>query len=154
MKKSIHNPSIIIATLLMLLIPSICVSAQEIARDRHFVAYENGVVKDTRTGLEWVAGPDRNMTWSQARDWVQSLSIAGGGWRMPTTDELKTLYEKGKGNNNRSPLLKKHTVGNFVWSRETKDSSSAWGFFFGWGRRMSNGRDKSRFSVAFAVRSR
>jgi len=136
----------------MLLIPSICLSAQEIARDGHFVAYENGVVKDTRTGLEWVAGPDRNITWYEAKAWVQSLNIAGGGWRMPTTDELKTLYEKGKGTNHRTLLLK--ATGNFLWSGETKDSSSAWGFFFGWGRRTFNGRDNSRFSRAFAVRSR
>lgn len=52
-------------------------------------------VKDTKTSLEWIAGPDRDTTWSEARFWVQNLSVDGGGWRMPTMNELKTLYQKG-----------------------------------------------------------
>ena len=51
-------------------------------RDGIYVAYANGVVKDTNTGLEWKAGPDRDMTWNEARFWVESLNLDGGGWRI------------------------------------------------------------------------
>ena len=62
--------------------------------DDQYVAYANGIVKDTNTGLEWKAGPDKDTNWGEARSWVQSL---GGDWRMPTLDELEGLYKKGMG---------------------------------------------------------
>jgi len=34
--------------------------AREISQDGNFVAYDNQVVYDTRTGLEWFVGPDKN----------------------------------------------------------------------------------------------
>jgi len=37
--------------------------AKETKRDGNFVAYDNGVVYDTRTGLEWFAGPDKDTNW-------------------------------------------------------------------------------------------
>lgn len=73
-------------------------------------------------------GPDRDTRWNKARAWVEGVKIAGGGWRMPTVDELKALYERGKGDRNMTPLLK--TTGWWVWSRETKGSSDAWFFNF------------------------
>jgi len=120
-------------------------------RDGRFIRYPNGVVKDTKTGLEWVAGPDRNMTWYQARDWVQRLSIAGGSWRMPTRDELGGLYQKGKGDRNMTPLLK--ITGWLVWSRERKGSPSSLYFDFDFSPRIWESR-LSSYSRAFAVRSR
>jgi hypothetical protein len=55
------------------------------------IAYENGIVEDRMTGLEWKAGPDKDNTWDEARSWVQRLNVDGGGWRMPTMDELAGL---------------------------------------------------------------
>ena len=92
------------------------------------------------------------MTWNEARSWVENLNIDGGGWRMPTIAELRTLYQEGVGKRNMTPLLK--TTGWFVWSGETKDSSSAWGFGFGFGGKGWDDRDSSQTSRAFAVRSR
>ena len=117
-----------------------------------FIKTADGAVKDTRTGLEWVVGPDRDMTWDQARAWVQGLQIPGGGWRMPTVAEIKALYEKGKGDCNITPLLK--TTGWGVWSGETKGSSSAWYFSCDVGIGGWYGRDYSSGGRAFAVRSR
>lgn len=104
-----------------------CASVEEIARDDRFIAYSNGVVKDTKTGLEWVAGPDKTTTCYMAKLWVESLSIDGGEWRMPTVKELKTLYQKGKGERNMTQLLK--TAGWWVWSGEAKELS--FGFRYG-----------------------
>ena len=120
-------------------------------RDGVYVAYANGIVKDTKTGLEWKVGPDKGTDWDEALSWVQSLNLDGGGWRMPTMDELEGLYRKGAGKRNMTPLLK--TTGWWVWSGETKGSSDAWHFFFNDGDRNWDTRD-SYYERAFAVRSR
>lgn len=107
-----------------------------------------GVVKDPATGLEWIAGPDRDTTWDEARTWVKSLP--GGGWHMPTLNELKTLYREGVGTRNMPPALK--TTGWYVWSGETKEPTTASYFFFEWG---IDGSIIKKFSTeyrAFAVR--
>ena len=57
---------------------------KEVDRDGVYVAYANGIVKDSNTGLEWKVGPDKNTTWYEAKSWVLSLNLDGGGWRMPT----------------------------------------------------------------------
>ena len=69
-------------------------------------ALESAVFYDKNTGLEWLAGPDKPTSWYDAKKWVESLTaVAGGGWRMPTLIELKTLYQKG-GKCNIKPFLK------------------------------------------------
>jgi len=116
-----------------------------------FVCY-NGIVMDKNTGLEWLAGPDRDTTWDKGKSWVENLTVAGGGWRMPTRKELKALYQKGAGTRNMTKLLK--TTGWYVWSGETKDSSSAWVFGFGDGGEGWGSRNGSHHGRGFAVRSR
>lgn len=129
---------------------------EESGPDNTFVAHANGVVKDTATGLEWIAGLDVDTTWNDAQTWVQSLTVAGGGWRMPTRDELKTLYEKGAGKSNVTPLLK--ISGFSVWSGEKKDSSTAWQVDFFGGRTsyrvIPTDCNRCMLARAFAVRSK
>jgi len=60
---------------------------------------EDESTKFINSDLQWLVGPDQDMTWAQAKKWVQSL---GEGWRMPTLIELKGLWEanlpiKGRG---------------------------------------------------------
>ena len=71
-------------------------SLEAIGRDGVFVAYANGVVADTRTGLEWLAGPDVDTSYHRAVEWVRGLTVAGGGWRMPTAKDLRTLWKSGR----------------------------------------------------------
>jgi hypothetical protein len=120
-------------------------------RDGVYVAYANGVVKDTKTGLEWKTGPDENINWDEAKSWAQDLNLDGGRWRMPTTDELETFYKKGAGTRNMTPLLK--TTGWFVWSSETEGLSGAKGFDFSRGGSFRLSRGLSYDARAFAVRS-
>ena len=123
------------------------------SRDGRFIAYVNGIVWDKTTGLEWIAGPDRATNWHEAKNWIESLSVAGGRWQMPTMKELKTLYLEGAGERNMTSLLK--TTGWYVWSGETKGSSCAWTFGFILGSEFWSGRDSSyHMSRGFAVRSR
>ena len=127
-------------------------TSNAIKRDGIYLAYANGIVKDTETGLEWKAGPDRNTDWNEARTWVKSLNLDGGGWRMPTMDELEWLYKKRKGDRNMTPLLK--TTGWWVWSGETEGSAGARYFNFDIGDRSWRYRVSYLYLRAFAVRSR
>lgn len=127
---------------------------KEIASDGTLIAYDSGVVFDKHTGLEWFAGPDRGTTWNEAKAWIESLNVAGGGWRMPTRAELKTLYQKDVGTHNMTPLLKITGCGSWVWSGETSDSSSAWTIVFLTGYESRRYRDDSNCFRGFAVRSR
>ncbi len=127
-------------------------SPKEVGRDGHFIKYANGVVWDTNTALEWYAGPNIDSNWYEAKRWVKSLNIAGGGWRMPTRKELKTLYNKRAEEHNMTPLLK--TTGWWVWSGETKSSETAWTFAFFDGFEDWGYRDDANGFRGFAVRSR
>jgi uncharacterized caspase-like protein len=125
---------------------------REVGRDGRFIAFSNGIVVDTSTGLEWKASFNKDTNWNEAKSWVLNLNLDGGGWRMPTMDELEALYKDGKGKRNMTPLLK--TTGWWVWSGETKSSSGARTFYFRYGDRTWNYRGNSFDKRAFAVRSR
>jgi len=127
-------------------------SSNVINRDGVYVSYANGIVRDTKTGLEWVAGPDEETTFEEAKAWIRGLTIDGGGWRLPTEAELNTLYKTGAGLRNMTPLLK--TSGWVVWCTETEGSSNAGTFHFYYGGRHWQDRNLSGSFRAFAVRSR
>jgi hypothetical protein len=89
-----------------------------------FTKAKNGVITDSATGLEWYVGPDRDTNWHQAKAWTESLSAAGGGWRMPTIPELKAIYQPdAMERNNMDPIFQ--TASARVWSGQLRDRSSA-----------------------------
>jgi hypothetical protein len=52
----------------------------------------NGVVRDNYTGLEWEQQNTTNkLTSGDAATYCQGLTLSGGGWRLPTINELATL---------------------------------------------------------------
>jgi len=111
-----------------------------------FIQDEKGIIRDTKTNLEWQVGPDRDTTWGNAKAWVDSL---GNGWRLPTVEELHGLYEEGKGTRNIDLVF--GMSGWWVWSVK-KDSSSAWPFHFRRGYADSYLRSCSYYSRVFGVR--
>lgn len=121
-----------------------------IREDGHYVQYDSGVVYDRKTGLEWLAGPDRDTTFTEAQNWVASQTADGGFWRMPTGQELQTLYQKGVGKANMTPLLA--TSGMWVWAGETNESS-AWTFNYEYGYGHWDFQSNAGFFRAFAVRN-
>jgi hypothetical protein len=123
-----------------------------VERDGQFILYANKVVYDKNMGLEWIVGPDRHTNWYDAKRWVESLDVEGGGWRMPTRGELKTLYKRRAGTRNMTPLLK--TTGWRVWTGEDWDSESAWLFLFDYGSAEWFPRGTDYKKRGFAVRSR
>ena len=59
----------------------------------------NGTVTDTRTGLVWQAtAPSGVYAWTDAVSYCQNLPLAGGGWRVPTCNELLTLVDPTRSN--------------------------------------------------------
>jgi hypothetical protein len=75
-------------------------------RDGQYIKYENGVIYDEKTGLEWFAGPDKGQIIHKMKAWAQALNVSGSEWRLPSTKEIKTLYKKGAGSRNMTPLFK------------------------------------------------
>ena len=58
-----------IVLIVFLLIP--CISNAEkmkvIYEDNRFTSFNNGIVRDTKTGLEWIAGPDEYTSCDMAK---------------------------------------------------------------------------------------
>src|SRR4051812_8231707 len=51
-------------------------------------------VKDNLTGLVWQQSVDSGMyNWDDAKTYCQQLQLDGGGWRLPTCNELLTLVD-------------------------------------------------------------
>ena len=59
-----------------------------------YVDLGNGIIRDTKTGLEWQAGSMRLATWQEQMDAVSNLDLGGyTDWRLPTIGELITLID-------------------------------------------------------------
>ena len=100
-------------------------------------------------GLDWQVGPDEEITWDQAKEWVDGL---GGNWRMPTRAELRGLWDAGISSGNWGPF---ENSGLWVWSGEVRDSSSAWRLSFTYGREgWGYCSGSNNYDRAFAVRPR
>jgi hypothetical protein len=112
----------------------------------------NGVITDSATGLQWYVNPNRDTKWHQAKAWTENLTVAGGGWRLPTVAELKAVYQKDASPYNMDPVFQAPAV--WAWSGELNNAWSVWGFAFyngleGWhSMNYGNGR------MTLAVRSR
>ena len=128
-----------------------CVSVYHAANDTRFTL-KNGVIYDAILGLQWAPAPNRSMNHYKAEEYARNLSLAGGGWRLPTRAELKSLYEPSKPGG-ADPKL--NVSDFFVWTSELNGPSDAWFFDFNNGNEYRNGRDNSNNNDrVLAVRSR
>ena len=137
------------------LISAVPVASKEMSKqgqDGNYISYDNGIVYDEKTNLEWIVGPDKDISWDNAKKWAEDLSVEGGGWRLPSIEELQTLYKKGNGESNMTPLLK--MTGGSVWSGETQGELKAWRFSFIEGHQEWVDRSHSFYDRTFAVRVR
>lgn len=137
------------------------INQEEVVRDPveedKFIAHPNGVIYDAESNLEWFTGPDYDIYLVYAKEWVRKLEVAGGGWRLPTREELRTLYRKGAGRRNMVPVFK--TTGWCIWSGEGKNKTSdapsyAWCFSFKDGSESFEAEVFNYNKRVFAVRSR
>ena len=116
-----------------------------------FTKADNGVITDSVTGLDWYVSPSPDNTFHQAKAWVESLTVAGGGWRMPTVPELRGIYQKGASRVNMDPLFQPKAA--WVWSGQMDDARTVYGFAFYSGLVNSHGLNYGLGRMAFAVRS-
>ncbi len=89
-----------------------------------FKVSPEGVIKDLDTGLEWAPVPTITVDYDHAASYAKSLGLAGGGWRLPTVDELTELFESANDGcgldwafENRFPR---------AWSSDPKSPSKRW----------------------------
>ncbi len=122
-------------------------------KDAHFVLYKNGVVFDNFTELEWFQGPKEEVNWNRANNWVNRLNVDGGGWRMPSAEELSSLYKKGAGTKNMTKLLNPSSW--WVWCNKKNAFSStphAYNFYYQSQTVQKYKINKPKFNSVIAVR--
>ena len=69
--------------------------AVAIGADDRFMDNGDGTVTDTRTGLMWAQTDNMgHITWHDAKRYCDNIILSEhNNWRMPTVDELKTLFD-------------------------------------------------------------
>lgn len=105
--------------------------AAAVAADGRIVDNGDGTVTDTGTGLMWARTDNMgHITWHDARLYCENFLLGGyDNWRMPTIEELKTLFDdssKGHeticGQKVRARPFIELSCG-FVWSSEVRSES-------------------------------
>jgi hypothetical protein len=130
---------------------SLKAQAVDTASQPRFTRAANGVITDHLTGLDWYVKPNADNNWYEAKAWVDGLTVAGGGWRLPTVPELKGIYQKGASRANMDPLFEPRAA--WVWSGQRDDARTYYGFAFYSGLVNSHGLNYGYGRMAFAVRS-
>jgi len=94
MREKIFTYVIVVAVVLSFLSPGTG------RTEERFVDNEDGTVTDTETGLMWAkSSSPGDVTWHNAEIYcnfpaMDSLYLKYDDWRMPTVEELRTLYNK------------------------------------------------------------
>ena len=94
-----------------------------------FIAYNDGTILDTQTNLLWASRDNgKDINWTDAKFYCENYN--GGGykdWRMPTNDELQSLYDRMTFGNNHYHITKLITLtGAFLWASDVKNSRAAY----------------------------
>lgn len=127
---------------------------RSVTKAKRFVKDQNGIVYDNKTGLEWLAGPDKDMNWFQAKEWAYDQSLNGKQWRLPHIHELETLAIPVN-EEKRLPSA----IGNYkwVWSGDFSDpkykTSPKCAKFFGEGGWTTNSKFTSSERRVLVVHS-
>ncbi len=103
-------------------------ASNESKRDGRFIAYDNGTVLDTKTNLMWAAKDNgKNINWPDAKFYCENYN--GGGykdWRMPTKDELLSLYNNLIWNNGHHITKLITLTESFPWASDVKGSEAVY----------------------------
>ena len=105
--------------------------ANEIAREGRFIAYDNGTVLDTKTGLMWAARDDGKGI-DEQDTMAYFENFRGGGytdWRMPTVDELEAIYDPDLKNRQGYHVTRLIDItGEWVWCSEGPEFVTSFNF--------------------------
>ena len=105
-------------------------------RESLFENNGNGTVIDLATGLTWQRQDDDNTrNWNEAISYCQGLTLAGGGWRLPTIKELASIADYRVYNSAIDEDAFPGTDWAAYWSAtaDAQDSLSAWYVPFSYG---------------------
>jgi len=104
------------------------------AFDGRFIAYDNGTVKDTKTGLMWAAKDGgKAIDEADLKTYFNNYRTGGyADWRMPTIDELEEIYDEGTENKHGYHITKLiDLAGEWVWGLDGRDLATSFGFIEG-----------------------
>jgi hypothetical protein len=86
---------------------------------------KNGTVNDNVTGLVWQQAPvPAGYTWQAGKDYCAALTLAGGGWRLPSRIELVSLVDFTKYNPSINAAFFPSTPAAYFWSSSPNVSSA------------------------------
>jgi hypothetical protein len=92
----------------------------------HYTDNGNGTVTDTTSKLTWQqAVASTPLAWADADALCKALALAGGGWRLPTLAELKSLAIKGM-NPSIDTKFFPNTPGAKFWSSDPNGTKQHW----------------------------
>jgi formylglycine-generating enzyme required for sulfatase activity len=92
--------------------------------------------KDPKNGLEWQYNSPGQMTWYQAQEYAESLSLDGkNDWRLPSLAELESLLDRNKARSEGRPPMREEVPFRdelSYWSSTTfeRDTTNAWILMF------------------------
>jgi len=104
-------------------VPKSDCNAKEVDRDGQFIAYDDGTVNDIKTGLMWASEDSEKKLiryFSVAQSYCNDFGVGlYTDWRVASIDELSTLFDKSKKNENYNHLTRLiHHDGSCVWSSD------------------------------------
>lgn len=160
--KSTTIPAQLFTALCILLLLSTPVSGESRSTDGRYIKMDNGVVKDTKTGLMWTQKDSyvdlgRSLSWNECNQYVKKLSTGDySDWRIPTIAELLTIYEPGKQNKDifggklrLDPVFAESGPYSY-WSADTDGDCCALAITFDYGYVSRHHRD---YSGSYGVRA-
>jgi len=140
------------------------------SEDKRFVDQRDHSIIDTQTGLMWLKSDSYQITghwmnWTDSFKFISALNETGFAnhfdWRLPTLDELRTLYEAKKINSAQvgremvihiDPVFAKEGSGS-LWSSEVNGHFNAFGIIFNNGQRFSAHKSSKSRKAVRAVRT-
>ena len=104
------------------------------------------VVADNVTGLQWqddVVNENVTKNWSDAKTFCTNSAMDGrNDWRLPTIEELETLFDAGYNGPSIVPNVFSHTALYYYWSVTSAvyDNSKAWKAYFDYNEMLASSK--------------
>ena len=148
--KTLSSTSVLLAFTLFVLLGGLSSSAFAIpmeSSDKRYLDNDDGTITDTKTGLMWMKKDSylhsgHWLNWHEVHEYVRKLNderfAQHSDWQLPTTEELKTLYEPEKINSpqlgsemniHTDPIFEKNGSGS-LWSGDENGRYNAFGVVF------------------------
>lgn len=122
-----------------------------------------GVLEQVRTGLSWTQRDNgHDIGWNDAQRYCQTLTTAGGGWRLPSIVELREIYDENLPSKDCTPpgyanwTCEVHALFSvtsaFYWSGEQNRAGRAWDVSLDDGKLFASLVDDIAFHRVLCVR--